>query len=260
LKHAAFRLVAAGLVLGALMAACAKPALSPRAQSVDAPLPALPAPTPTQTPAPQYPQARPIDEKLPVKIKSRSLKVAQGGAETVFYGGVTVTQDSTVLNASELKSRDQGASALAQGGVKLTDPVRKVQALADEVEYGDALRQATLRGNVRLLSVDPYGVSVTLTGQSATYLALSREAAAGGGVHIYRGSLTATADSALMLSGGATVRMKDGVDARLGPNRARADKADLEASDRSLHLQGHVRARFIPSEIRKAAAEPAGVR
>jgi lipopolysaccharide transport protein LptA len=208
----------------------------------------------------QYPQTKPVDQAMPIKVRSRSLKVGQAGAETVFYGGVTVTQDTTVLTAKELRSRDQGHTALAVGNVRLLDPERKVQGEAQELEYGDALRQASLRGHVRLLSVDPYGVGVTLTGATATYLALSEAASAQGGITLYRGGLTATAESAEMYGGGSYVHLSGGVDAHLGPNRARSREADLVAKGRSLTLKGAVRARFIPSDVRKAAADPAGVK
>jgi lipopolysaccharide transport protein LptA len=219
-----------------------------------------PVPTAVPSPAPSYPQNKPVDQALPVKVRSRSLKVGQAGAVTVFYGGVTVTQDTTVLTARELRSHDQGHTALAVGDVRLLDPDRKVQAEAQEVEYGEALRQASLRGKVRLLSVDPYGVGVTLTGDTATYAALSEAATAQGGVTVYRGGLTATAGSAEMYGGGTYVHLSGGVEAKLGPNQARSREAELQAKGRSLTLKGAVRARFIPSDVRKAAADPAGVK
>jgi lipopolysaccharide export system protein LptA len=248
------------LALGcaAALGACAKPALSPRPSGL-APVQAVQA-VPTPRPTPGYPQSKPVDEAQPLKVRSRRLKVGQAGAETVFYGGVTVTQDTTVLTARELRSHDQGRNAVASGDVRLLDPQRKVEALADEADYGDALRQATLHGKVRLLSVDPYGVGVTMTGASATYGALSRSASAQGGVTIYRGRLTATADSADMADGGAFVHLSGGVEAQMGPDQATAQEADLESEDRSMTLKGSVRARFIPSDMRKAAADPADVR
>lgn len=247
------------LATGALLlSACAKAVLSPRATKEAPPVAAVPTLQPTA--APSYPQARPLDEARPVKVRSRSLKVGQAGAETVFYGGVTVTQDSTVLTARELRSRDQGRSALATGDVHLLDPERRVEALAQEVEYGDAMSQASLRKDVILRSIDPYGVSVTLTGQSATYWALSRSASLEGGVTVYRGALTATAGSGQLLEGGKHVHLSGSVHAVLGPNEARSEEADMEAEGRSLTLKGRVRARFIPSDVRKAAANPADVR
>jgi lipopolysaccharide export system protein LptA len=244
------------LALG--LGACAKPTLSPR-PSGQAPVAAV-VPVPTPRPTLVYAQAKPLDQALPVKVRSRHLKVGQAGAETVFYGGVTVTQDTTVLTARELHSHDQGQHAVAQGDVRLLDLQRKVEALADEAEYGGALRQATLRGDVHLLSVDPYGVGVTLTGATASYGALSRSASVQGGVSIYRGGLTATADSADMADDGAFVHLSGGVEAQLGADQATAQEADLGSADRSLTLRGSVRARFIPSDMRKAAADPADVR
>jgi lipopolysaccharide transport protein LptA len=251
---------AALFFLAGLLGACAKPALSPRPEA-GAPAAAMaPLPTAQPTPALLYPQTKPVDQALPVKVRSRSLKVGQGGAMTVFYGGVTVTQDTTVLTARELRSHDQGHTALAVGDVRLLDPERKVQGEAQELEYGDALRQASLRGKVRLLSVDPYGMGVTLTGESATYLALSEAASAQGNVTVYRGGLTATAGSAEMYGGGTYVHLSGGVQAQLGPNRARSREAELVAKGRSLTLKGAVRARFIPSDVRKAALNPADVK
>ena len=241
-----------------LLGACAKPVLSPRASAAAASIATVP--TAQTTPTLHYPQTKPVDQSLPLRVRSRSLKVGQAGNETVFYGGVTVTHDTMVLTAKELRSHDQGKTALAVGNVILLDPDRKVQAQAQEVEYGDAMREAKLRGNVRLLSIDPYGLGVTLTGQSATYLALSESASAEGGVTIYRGTLTATAGSAEMLGGGAYVYLSNGVEAQLGPNQARSNEAEMVADGRSLTLKGAVRARFIPSDVRKAAANPADVK
>ena len=241
------------------LAACAKPALSPRpAGTVSPPVAAVPTLEPT--PLPAYPQSRPIDQARPLKVRSRSLKVGKSGTETVFYGGVTVTQDSTLLTARELRSSDQGRNALASGDVHLLDPDRRIEAFAQEVEYGDALSQASLRRDVRLLSIDPYGVSVTLTGQSGTYWAVSRTADMQGGVTVYRGHLTATAGSGQLTDGGKQVHLSGSVHAVLGINEARSEEADLEAEGKSLTLKGKVRARFIPSDVRKAAAAPADVR
>ena len=248
------------MVLGALglLSACAKPVLSPRQTGG---VPAVAAvPTPVPTPARAYPQSKPLDQGLPVKVRSRSLKVGQGGAETVFYGGVTVTQDSTVLTAKELRSHDQGQSAVATGNVHLMDPVRKVEAEAQQVEYGDALRQASLQGSVVMRSIDPYGMGVTLTGQSATYAALSQSAHMQGGVTVHRGTLTATADVVDMQNAGASVQLSGSVEALMGPDQARAQEADLEADGHTVTLKGAVRARFIPSDVRKAAADPAELR
>lgn len=247
-----------GLAALLLSGACAKATLSPRATDALPPVAAVPTARPT--PAPAYPQARPVDQARPVKVRSRSLKVGRGGSETVFYGGVTVTQDSTVLTARELRSSDQGRDAVASGNVRLLDPDRKIEAEAQQVEYGDALARASLRKDVVLRSIDPYGVSVTLTGQSATYWALSRAAGMEGGVTVYRGGLTATAGSGEMSDGGRQVHLSGTVHAVLGVNEASGDEAELEAEGRSMTLKGDVRARFIPSDVRKAAADPADVR
>lgn len=247
-----------GIIALFALGACAKATLSPRATDSLPPVAAVPAAQ--ATPAPALPQTRPIDQARPVKVRSRSLKVGKSGAETVFYGGVTVTQDSTVLTARELRSSDQGRDAVATGDVRLLDPDRKIEAEAQEVEYGDAMARASLRKDVVLRSIDPYGVSVTLTGQSATYWALSRAASMEGGVTVYRGGLTATAGSGEMFDGGKQVHLSGTVHAVLGVNEANGQEADLESEGRSMTLKGDVRARFIPSDVRKAADNPADVR
>jgi hypothetical protein len=92
------------------------------------------------------------------------------------------------------------------------------------------------------------------------YLALSEAASAVGGVTIYRGALTATAESGEMQGGGAYVHLSGGVKAKLGVNEARSHEAEMVSEGRNLTLKGAVRARFIPSDVRKAAADPAGVK
>ena len=208
------------------------------------------------TPAPSFPQSKPVDESRPVKVKARSLRYDQAKQETVFYGGVTVTQDSTVLTARELRSSDQGQNAHAEGGVRVVDATRRFQAEAGSAVYGDAMRSAELSGGVRLLSVDPYGVPVTVTGQSGRYLDLSRSASVEGGVQVQRGALTATAGSAELERGGDLLRLLDKVLVRLGTNRGQADTAAFDQADRSMVMLGHVRARFIPRDVRKAGEAP----
>jgi lipopolysaccharide export system protein LptA len=240
-----------------VVGACSKATLSPLPNTASKAV----APVPTAQPSPVlvYSQTRPMNQAKPVKVRSKALRVGRSGADTVFYGGVTVTQDSTTLTSLELLSRDQGRTALATGDVHLLDPVRRVGAQAQQVEYGNDLRQVSLRGDVHLRSIDPYGLGVTLTGDTATYEALSQAASVSGTVTIYRGGLTATAGSGEMLDGGAYVHLSGGVEADLGVNEARSREAELEAGGRSLILTGDVRARFIPSDVRKAAANPAGV-
>ena len=242
------------LALG--LSACAARGLSPRT-AADAPVvAAVPTMQPTAAPTPAFPQTRPLDESRPVKVKSRSLRYDQAKQETVFYGGVTVTQDSTTLTTRELRSGDQGQSAHADGGVRVVDSVRRFQAEAGSANYTDAMRQAELLGGVRLLSVDPYGVPVTVTGQSGHYEDLSRAASVKGGVRVERGALTATAGEAELERGGELLRLLQGVQVHLGANRGQSDRAAFDQATRDMIMEGDVRARFIPRDVRKAGEAP----
>ncbi|HTB33296.1 MAG TPA: hypothetical protein VK842_00390, partial [bacterium] len=89
---------AARLALGALLlAGCAARGLSPHPDPAKPPAQPSPTPSPAPTPAPSFPQRRPLDESRPVKVRSKSLRYDQAAQESVFYGGVTVTQDSTQM-------------------------------------------------------------------------------------------------------------------------------------------------------------------
>lgn len=253
----ALRRPALGALAWACLAwACAKPGLQPReAPGAERPQPP-PAPRPSPTPAPQYPQARPVDEGAGVKVRSARLRHDQRSGLTVFYGGVTVTHDTSTLTARELRSRDQGGSAEAVGGVRLVDSGRSFSVEAGQVRYTNAMRDGLLEGGVRLLSLDPYGRPVTVTGRRGGYSGLSRSAWAEGGVRVWRDGLTLTAQRVEMEGDGARLLLLDGVEAGLGSNRARARQAQLLREGQSLALSGAVRASFVPAELRRAAERP----
>ncbi|HTB22240.1 MAG TPA: LptA/OstA family protein [bacterium] len=237
-----------------LLAACAGPRLAAHKGAGVKPVAAVPRPQPT--PEPAYPQSRPVDEARPVKVRSRSLRYNRATQETVFYGGVTTTQDSTVILSKELRSRDQGRSARADGGVLMTDSVRRFSILTGEADYTDLLREAFLSEGVHLVSVDPYGNSITVTGQSGDFSAVSRSARVDGGVTVLRGPLRASAASAFVYDGGAQLRLQKDVRVAMGFNRLQGEEALFDDKNHSLDLEGDVRLRVIPSQLRSAAAAP----
>lgn len=245
---------AAAVILAAALGACAARGLQPRAAG-PGPRPRA-VPTAQATPAPPIAQTRPLDESRPVKVRSAHLRYDQRSQRTVFYGGVTVTHDTSTLLARQLASGDQGASAEADGGVLLKDAQRQFTAEAGRVRYQNALQEGQLDGGVRLVTLDPHGAAVTITGQEGGYLGLSHSAWAGGGVQVRRGGLTVTAQRAEMEEDGAVIDLKDEVDVRLGANRALSDEATLRRDGQSLELSGSVRARFTPRELRQAADDP----
>jgi len=243
-------------VLALAFAACAAPGLKPRKAAPSAPVAAVPGATPSPTPAPAYPQARPVDQTLPVKIRSRSLRYDKQAQETVFYGGVTATQDTTTLNSRELRSQTRGQSARASGGVVVRDETRHFLALAGEADYADSMREAALHDGVRVVSVDPYGLPVTVTGREGRYNDLSRWAEVDGDVLVLRGRLHATAVSATVGDGGSSLLLRQEVRAGMDFNRMQAERALFDQKDHSMDLEGDVRVRLIPSEVRRAADAP----
>lgn len=243
-------LAAAALGLGA----CASHRLSARPAPGFKPVAGVPSPSPT--PAPAYPQTRPVDQSRPVKVRSRSLRYDQQAQETVFYGGVTATQDSTVLMARELRSQTGGESAHASGGVDLGDEVRRFRVLAGEADYTDQMREAELYKGVHLVSVDPYGRPVTVTGQSGRYSGVSRWAEVDGGVTVVRGAMLAKAVSATVMDGGSKLELDRDVRMSMGINRLQSQKALFDQKLHSMDLEGDVRARLIPFELRSMANAP----
>jgi len=215
-----------------------------------------PAPTPTPTPVAVYPQTRPIDESLPVKIRSRTLRFDKVTQETVFYGGVTVTQDTTTMRSQELRSQNQGHSARASGNVDVDDENRHFRIRAGELDYADSMREATLADGVRLVTVDPYAHSVTVTGDSGACSGSRRWAQVAGRVDVVRGPLKARALTATVEEGGERLTLEKSVHTRLGFNRMQSDLAVFDQKEHSVELEGKVRMRMIPEELRLAAAQP----
>lgn len=247
----------AALALG--LGACAQRALGGAAKAVE--VRAAQAPTPQPSPVPtSLPQARPLDEARPLKVSSKRLRHDEKTKQTRFLGDVKVTQDSLTLTADELISDAATQGAVARGNVRLRDAVRKVDLSAGELRYANDLRQADLFGGTRLLTQDPYGVPVTITGQSGWYQALSQRARLEGGVQVWRGALSATAQSASMEGERRFILLEGGVAAALGLNQASSDSVRLGANGQSVEFMGEVRARFIPSQLRQAAQDPAGAR
>jgi lipopolysaccharide export system protein LptA len=243
-------------VLAPLLAGCAARGLTPHPDpSRPAPTPAA-TPSPAPTPAPSFPQRRPMDQSRPVKVRSRSLRYDQSAQETVFFGGVTVTQDSTQMLTRELRSENQGRDAHARGGVRLDDPQRRFHADSDSADYSDDMRYGKLDGGVRLLSVDPYGVPVTVTGRSGEYADLSRWAQVLGGVTVVRGALSATAQSAVLEDGGTLVDLSGSVRAALGLDRCRSALMRLDQATQDITLIGDARAHFVPRDLKQAMAAP----
>lgn len=246
------------MVLLLALASCAAPGLKPGKAPGFKGIAGVPAlkPSPSPTPAPQYPQERPLDQDRPVKVRSRTLRYDQSTQETVFYGGVTATQDTTVLKSKELRSQTDGQSARASGGVLVTDLARRLWVLSGEANYVGSLGEAWLSHGVRLVSVDPYGSPLTVTGRSGSYSDLSRSARVEGGVTVVRGPLRATASNATVSDGGVQLLLRQDVRAAMGINRLQADEAEFDEKSHSVNLSGDVRVRLIPNEVRAAAAEP----
>jgi lipopolysaccharide export system protein LptA len=242
----------------AFCAACAAPRLAPHRAPGIKPVPGVPGikPGTSPTPAPAYPQERPVDQGRPVKVRSRSLRYDQKTQETVFYGGVTTTQDSTVIHSRELLSQNQGQSARASGGVLMSDLVRRFWIRTGQADYTDLLREAVLSHGVHLVSVDPYGNPITVTGQSGSFSSLSRGAEVDGGVTVLRGPLLATAVSATVADGGAELTLEEDVRVAMGYNRLQSEWAFFDDKTHSLDLKGDVRVRVIPAELRSVAAAP----
>jgi lipopolysaccharide transport protein LptA len=205
---------------------------------------------------PSYPQARPIDEKRPVRIKSDRLRYNDRAKETEFIGNVVASQDTATLYADRMRSSTQGESASAKGSLRLLDTGRKIEILAEEGDYSGALSEANLRGGVTLHSVDPYAVPVTVTGQTGWYHSLSRKARLGGGVKVERGTLTATAKSADVDGEQELIELLGEVRAMMGANRIEADRAELDGKRRSVVFEGGVQAWLLPAEIRQRASQP----
>jgi lipopolysaccharide transport protein LptA len=241
----------------ALLAGCVSPNLG---GGKGAPAPAVaapaPAPSPTAAPSPAYPQARPLDESKPVKLRADRLRYNDKLKETLFKGHVVATQDTATLSADELRSSDQGQSARVSGSVKITDSQRRVSLEASEGDYSGALSEANLRGGVKVVSVDPYAVPVTVTGRSAWYQSVSRLARVEGGVRVERGRLSATAESAELDAPAETVELKGGVEAGFGANRVKSSSARLDGKRKSAAFEGGVEARLVPAEVRESAAHP----
>ncbi len=251
--------VAAALGLLAL-AACVGPALKSHGTAGLKALPGVPrlspTPSPAPTPAAVYPQRRPLNRAAAVRVRSRSLRYDRSTQETVFYGGVTATQDSTTMLSRELRSQTQGQSARATGGVLLSDEQRRVRVRSGEADYTDSLREALLFGGVHLVSVDPYGASVTVTGQEGAFSDLSRSARVDGGVKVLLGPLVATAVSATVQDGGVQLLLEEDVRAAMGINRLQSQRALFDQKSHSVDLQGDVRVRVVPDQVRGAAAAP----
>lgn len=246
----------AALALLALGSACARQGLNARA--VAGALQPAAVPTLQPTPAPSFPQNRPVDESRPVKVRSARLRHDQQAQLTVFYGGVTVTHDTSTLTAQELRSADQGATAEALGGVRVSDTQRQFTAEAGRLRYANDMQEGSLEDGVQLVTLGPYGRGITVTGQRGGYHGLSRSAWVEGGVQALQGALSVTAQRAEIGDNGAVVRLQGGVDALLGANHAQSQEAELRREGQSLELSGTVKARFTPRQLREAAERPWG--
>lgn len=214
-------------------------------------------PTATVTPDLKYPQAKPLNEKAPVKILSDSLRYNDTKKETEFSGHVIAIQDTTTLKSDKLFSTSKGESAHAQGHVVLLDAVRHVEIQAAQGEYRDNLGEANLKGGVIMHSQDPYALPVTVTGETAWYRSLSRLANLTGGVTLFRGRVTATAKTADLCGDDDLATLEGDVKIYLGSrNEVLAKRAILRGKDKSIQFDGDVKAKLIPAEMKEASLHP----
>jgi lipopolysaccharide transport protein LptA len=209
-------------------------------------------PTPTATPQALYPQAKPLEEDKPVVIKSRHLRYNNKKQETVFTGAVTVRQGSTLLRTDQLTARAKGEKAQALGHVEVEDPSRKVRLTSEAAEYGNQLRYAKLTDKVKLNSMDPYGHSVTATGDEAMYFTDERRALLTGDVRVFREDITATAREVAYDGEAGRLKLSKGARVKKGTNRFKADSIEMRNKENTIHMQGKVQAVFIPEEVEAA--------
>jgi lipopolysaccharide transport protein LptA len=208
--------------------------------------------TPTATPAPEYPQAAPVEQGKPVVINSRHLRYNNQTQETVFTGKVTVRQGTTLLRADTLTAQAKGEEAQACGNVEVEDAKRKVRLKSRRAEYGNQLKYARLRDDVWLNTVDPYGRPVTVTSDEALYHTAERQATLTGRVKVFRQDITATAQVVDYDGEAGILRLRQGARVRKGANRFKADSIEFLNKENRIRMQGQVRAVFIPEEIEAA--------
>ncbi len=203
-----------------------------------------------------FPQNQPLNETLGVKIKAKRLTHNQSTGETLFKGNVEARHGAATLYADELRSRDQGASASVSGHVRVIDLQRQVALEAGLGEYHDHLGEASLSGGVKVVSVDPYALPLTLTGQTALLSRRGRSARIEGGVRVTRAGISATAGAAQLDEIDSSIELQDGVEAHAGSNHVSSRKARFERQRRVATFEGGVKARFVPAQVRAFAADP----
>lgn len=239
------------------LSACVEKKLGPPEKRPSVANVAAPTPTRTVTPDLKYPQAKPLNEKAPVKIRSDQLHYNDALKETDFTGHVVAIQDTTTLYSDRLRSTSKGEAAKAEGNVVLVDEVRHIELKAAEGEYADSLGEATLKGGVIMHSQDPYAIPVTVTGQSVWYRSLSRLASLKGGVTLFRGRVTATAETADLCGDEDIASLAGNVEINLGDhNKVRSKRAVMKGREKSMLFEGNVKAKIIPAELREASLHP----
>ena len=214
----------------------------------------------TPTPVYEFPQTRPLDEAKPVRISSDSLEYLDKGQETRFKGHVKVRQDGATLYADRLVAKNEGETAEASGNILLVDETRKVRMKAQSLRYANQLSVADMDGGIEIVSVDPYGRPLTVTGKSGTVWLTDGRALVRGGVDLQRGAITASAKTARVDREAGLLVMDETVKLNYGKNRFRAGRATMHEQGGKLVLEDNVRAIFIPAEIEEAAENPGEAR
>jgi lipopolysaccharide export system protein LptA len=190
---------------------------------------------------------------MPVRITADHLRYEEAQSQTRFSGNVQVRQDTSTLYADELVTSNRKETGRARGNVMLVDEKRKIRASAGQVDYANKLNEAEHRDGVRVFSVDPYGISVTVTAASGHLWPAAGKASLAGGVQAYRRDASATARAAEVDQDAGLLILKEGVSVHLGENQFRSNKAVFKQQGDSLALEGDVRARFVPSQLEDAA-------
>jgi|GEM_PF-1549553 len=171
-----------------------------------------------------------------------------------LYGGFTIKQGDTVLRAQEAEYNQTAGTAIATGGVSVTDP--QVSVTADRMTVDMNAKKAVLQGAVRVVAKpkqsdaqDPakqkglrreFREPVLITCTNLEYYYKQKRAIASGNLRFVQGKRTFAADTCLYFQKQETAVLTgnvQGVDEKGQTYQANAIKLVLKEDDESVEAE-----------------------
>lgn len=185
---------------------------------------------------------------VPLRIRGRQVDYAGREGRAVFTGEVVVVRASSTLWADRLETLRGTEEATASGHVRFTDTERLLVLTCDTLRYANGLRQVAASGGCRMVTgVGPD--ATTVTADEMEVFVEKREATARGDVRILQAGSEALCREAHLYGAEDRAVLTGRPVLRRPPHEFECDEATTWFKEGRSLLRGAVRGRLVPERL-----------